>query len=88
MSEQYVEIKWVHKETLDEKTNTLYIDHRKLERKEIKRIVHSPEEWKEIFSEALKHYDSKAILKFKPSNTKRVHIYPSPFGQPIYATEW
>ena len=88
MPEEYTKIEWVPKETLDEKTNTLYIDHRNLVRKEKKVVVLSPQEFSEMFRKALKNYDSNAILKFKPSNTQIVHLFHYPAGEdPIRALD-
>ena len=80
MPQSYKKIEWVPKETLDEKTNTIYVDHRNLVQVEKETFVYSPAELSDIFSKALKNYDSDAFLKFKPNTAKRVHLFHNPLG--------
>jgi hypothetical protein len=79
--ESYKEIKYVPKETYDGKKDTLTVDHRELVRKETTVSVQSPSEFRKEFGRRLKNYDPDAILKFKPSNTKRIDLYHSPFNK-------
>ena len=79
--EKYKKIEWVPKETYDSKKDVLYIDHKKLVRKETIVKVSSPKELREAFSKGLKNYDMYAILKFKPNKTEVVHLHYSPFSE-------
>lgn len=89
---EHTEIQYFPKETLDERTNTLYLDHRTLIRKEIKVKTLTEEEKNksliQAFKDFSKNYNPDYILNFKPSNIKKVHLYFNPFGQePIQAAE-